>query len=244
MKISIVICYTKQDVLNECINSIKTQTLEKDIELILIDNTNNAYSSAASALNYGAKQATGELLLFAHQDIIFENESDLAQIVEFFSKHTELCLVGVAGINNKKQVCSNITETTEHIIRYPVVIDKPTEVETVDECFLAIRKVYFDSILFDEVACANWHFYGVDLSLQVRQRGGKVFCVPIPICHLSKGTLSSGFFKSLKMLGKKYRNDIKEINSTCVQIKNTGLSIFWRHMMFEIKNKVKRLLKK
>ena len=40
-----------------------------DYELITIDNTKGAYSSAAGALNEGGSTATGVYLVFVHQDV-------------------------------------------------------------------------------------------------------------------------------------------------------------------------------
>ena len=66
--ISIICVFNDKKVLNECLlESLKNQTA--NYELILIDNTNRKFKSASEALNYGAKKAKGNYLMFVHQDM-------------------------------------------------------------------------------------------------------------------------------------------------------------------------------
>ena len=66
--ISIVCVFNDKKVLNEyLLESLKNQTAH--YELILIDNTKNKFKSASEALNYGAKNANGNYLMFVHQDV-------------------------------------------------------------------------------------------------------------------------------------------------------------------------------
>ncbi len=223
MKASIIICYTNKALISKTIEYLDSQDVRKDFEIIAIDNSENKFSSAAKALNYGASIAKGEILIFMHQDVFFEHSNDVSNLIGYFDKLDDLALLGVAGINGKDlMVYSNITETYDHINKYKNITE-PIEVETIDECVIAIRKKFFDRIKFDEITCDNWHFYGVDLSYQVRLNNGKVYSVPVPVCHLSQGNTNLSFYKNLKKLGKKYHNVLPNINSTCIQTKNNRL---------------------
>ncbi len=180
MKASIIICWTNKELTDEAIEYLEDQGLRDEFEIIALDNRNNKFSSAAKALNYGASIAKGEILIFMHQDVFFEDSNDVSKLIGYFDKLDDLALLGVAGINGKDlMIYSNITETYDHINKYKNITE-PIEVETIDECVIAIRKKIFDRIKFDEITCDNWHFYGVDLSYQVRLNNGKVYSVPVP----------------------------------------------------------------
>ena len=66
--ISIIRVFNDEKLLSKyLLKSLKNQTACN--ELILIDNTKNKFKSASKALNYGAKKAKGEYLMFIHQDV-------------------------------------------------------------------------------------------------------------------------------------------------------------------------------
>lgn len=48
---------------------LKSLSAQKGVyELIIVDNSIGKWNSAASALNWGARNAKGDLLMFVHQD--------------------------------------------------------------------------------------------------------------------------------------------------------------------------------
>ena len=68
--ISIICVYNKTDIYENVLKkSLQLQSLQA--EIIAVDNTNQEYSSAAKALNYGASCASGKVFVFAHQDVSF-----------------------------------------------------------------------------------------------------------------------------------------------------------------------------
>ena len=67
------------------LNSINKQNY-KNYELILIDNSNNKFPSASKALNFAAKRAKGDYLLFIHQDVDLIESNSLEKI-SFYLKH-------------------------------------------------------------------------------------------------------------------------------------------------------------
>lgn len=216
MKVSVIICYTNEKLVLELEEYIKSQTIAKDIEVISIDNRNNKFSSAAKALNYGADIATGEVLVFMHQDVLLEDVKSVEYIYDYLTGCNKLTLIGIAGVvKNPREVCSAITETRERIVRHANVITKPTKVETLDECLLAITSKDFTDNRFDEITCDNWHLYGVDLSLSIGLKGGDIVCLPIKAVHLSMGNINKSYYKSLKKVIKKYKKQVPCIYATC-----------------------------
>ena len=82
MLISIICVYNNKEILEKyLLESLKTQN--EEYELILIDNRENKFNSAASALNYGGKKSKGEILIFVHQDVEFY-ENNLKDIKYYF----------------------------------------------------------------------------------------------------------------------------------------------------------------
>ena len=70
-KISVICVFNNMDQFEKQLNkSLKQQDV--DYELIAIDNSNNKFSSASQALNYGSEKAKGDILVFSHQDIFLK----------------------------------------------------------------------------------------------------------------------------------------------------------------------------
>ena len=98
--------------------------------------------------------------------------------------------------------------------------------QTLDECLVIIPKVVFDMLQFDEEVCDNWHVYAVDYSLSVKALGFDAYAIPMFIHHRSTGASTpknpiklvlypEGFYKTLKMVVKKHKNQVKWIYTTC-----------------------------
>jgi len=69
--------------------------------LILIDNTQKKYKSAAEALNFGGKKAKGKYIMFIHQDIELEDNSWLENVEALLNKLNHLGIAGVAGMSEE-----------------------------------------------------------------------------------------------------------------------------------------------
>lgn len=225
MKVSIVICYTDKATYDEACSYIGTQSFDGDIEIVGIDNSCGKYSSAAQALNAGAAMSHGEIIIWMHQDVLLYPTDAVADIAAYLAANST-DIVGIAGA--KQGMCnvySAITETREHIVRYGNVINEPTECETLDECLIATTRETWANHRFDEKTCNDWHLYAVDMSLTVRKYGGKAVILPIKACHLSKGNITFGFYKTLKRLVKKYLGVYDYIYTTCITMKVSMRSI-------------------
>lgn len=241
MKVSVIICYTNIDLMQEVSGYIKSQSIAHEVEIIGIDNRKNDFSSSAKALNFGADKANGDVLVFMHQDVLLEDPDSLKYIYDYLMTRNNLTFVGIAGAQKEPHlVCSAITETRERIVRYAKTINEPTKVETLDECLLAITSKDFQNNRFDEKTCDNWHLYGVDLSLSISLKGGDIICLPIKAVHLSKGNVNKGYYKSLKKVIKKYKNKINYIYTTCGAFKVKP----WTPMYIQVAPKIVAVLVK
>lgn len=234
--LSIICCYNNNVQLEKCLmNSLKMQTVEA--ELILIDNTSKKFTSAAAALNYGARIATKKYLLFVHQDIEFLIENSLASIYQNMTSLNN-CIIGAAGvIKGRKGIISSMKEGSNYQSIGDPIIEKPTAVFTLDECLIGCKKD--DFLNFDENTCDNWHLYGVDLCLQAHLIGLGVVVIPCNICHHSSGNVNHDFFLTLRKLKRKYHKIYEKIETCCIGCYTSPLSIKGNIVLKEIKNKLR-----
>lgn len=206
--IDIVVCYNdetlekqmEQSLLNDNENGILS------VNLIALDNRTGRFSSAAEAYNHALDHlCKAECIVFCHQDILFRSGS-LETIYDYCMKE-KLTLWGAAGIEKRGR-----TYTAWESQTCPKGWSH--EVQTLDECLIAANREVFDSIRFDEIVCAGWHFYTVELSLQqgLLNRPVKVFNANVT--HLSGGTMDKAFFECEARVAKKYRGKVNLISYT------------------------------
>ena len=221
MKISIISVYNNETILEKCLlNSLKKQ--KEDYELILIDNTQGKFKCAADALNFGGNKATGNLLLFVHQDVEFY-ENNLEDILKYYKNSKNLGIAGVAGTDkNTGIVKSNGIHHIPPENMAPIQFMGIETAQTLDEVLLIIPKEIFNKFKFDSETCDNWHLYGADYCLELMRNNYNILIFPITLYHASNGgSMSIGYYKTLKKILKKYKNDFKYIHTTCLGSHNT-----------------------
>jgi hypothetical protein len=214
-EISLITVYNNEKLLNEMMASVKKQN-NVAIDLVMINNINGKFTSAAKALNYGVTKARSDVYVFLHQDIEFLDENVLNQIYDYAVKNKNI-VFGSAGVQDKNiykspKVLSDMCG--ENGEKYGTII-KPTRAFTLDECLIACHKNCFDTIKFDENICNGWHLYGADLCLQAQVDDNlDVVALPMNVWHKSNGNADKAYFKTQNKLGAKYRKYFKIINTT------------------------------
>jgi len=219
--ISIVVVYNNERMLNEILlGSLKNQTAK--FELISIDNTRGGFKSAAEALNYGGNKANGKYIMFVHQDIELDSDSWLKNIEKLLDNISDLGIAGVAGMSKKGE--SNRERGRGHISdcgetwQWSNAVQKPEEIQTLDACLLIVPKSVFGKMQFDEKTFDDWHCYGADYCLCVRQMGLRTYVIPAFVYHRS---LRSNVGQLLKYQGKlynKHRKSYRHIYTTSGEI--------------------------
>lgn len=210
-----IICATNN---NKILEDELKQTLNKqifqDYELIVVDTNKDKYKSAAEALNYGAKQAKGDYLLFTHHDIIMRSENELDEIVKYIKKINEFGIIGVAGISNIGEIIGNITNGIPEEKISKKEIKQPYSVQTLDEVMFIIKKDVFEKYKLD-INNKTWHLYAVEFCLKMNELNQGVYVIPSCLYHKSAGaSMNKSYFEELKRVCKIYRNKIKIINTT------------------------------
>lgn len=217
--ISIIAVYNDKRALNEILlPGLKNQTAK--FEVITLDNTKGQFKSLAEALNYGGKQANGEYIMFAHQDVELGSDLWLENTEQILNSIPELGIAGVAGMSEKKG--NSIEKRRGYINDCGVVwgepLQKPEEVQTLDECILIVPKPVFSKLKFDEKIFDGWHLYGVDYCLSVKQMGLKPCVIPAFIYHRSLRLNVVNLLRYQKRLYNKHKKNYKKIYTTCGEV--------------------------
>lgn len=213
--ITVVVVYNNEKILNE----ILLKSLENQIakfELIKVNNTKNKYKSAAEALNYGAKKVQGKYIMFIHQDVELDSEAWLKTAEAYLDKIPNLGIAGVAGMSNKGK---NREDRTRGYINncgniWGSPLEKPEEVQTLDELLLIVPKMVFDKLQFDEKNFNYWHYYGADFCLSLREMGLKSYVIPLFVYHKSPLTNRKRLLIYQKRLYNKHRKNFTHIFTT------------------------------
>jgi GT2 family glycosyltransferase len=211
--ISIIICSRTATISDELTQNID-QTIGITYELVIIDNSNNLYS-IFSAYNEGVKRSKYEVLCFMHDDIIFKTNDWGISVMNRFNS-SNLGAIGVAGSPyyailpgawwSGGYICQSIYG--EQDLAYQSIQDNALPVVVLDGLWFCVRKSLFNTIRFDDTTFSGFHYYDMDISLQIQQKGYELLSVyDISIQH-SSGKLDTIWLTNALLLQKKWENNL------------------------------------
>lgn len=212
IKVSIVVCFNDQEILEENLLKSLRQQQNIDFELMAVDNTRRKFLSIPSALNDGGRRATGDYIMFIHQDVYLCGIDWLDKALNFLYKLPNVGAAGVAGVDSNGKPVGFILDRGRYWGR---PLGEPFPVQTLDEQLIIIPRGVFEKVKFDERF--NFHLYGADYCLSVQNLGLKVYVLPLMVEHnsLTIGTLNASSIESQDaMLRKKYLGLHKVIYKT------------------------------
>jgi hypothetical protein len=196
--------------------------LDKDIyNIILINSFDEGYKSAAEAYNKTIEQREheiGDILIFCHQDIAFDNVTFLQNIISELTENPNQ-IIGFAGIDTHGSVLSNLQyqENKQFITRNQIKAKE--KVVTIDECCFATSKTVYQKLKFDEYVCNHWHLYAVELCCNARRNEISSYVMPDIIYHKKNNNggmyTDKHFLKSMWRLIKKFKKDFDYIYAPC-----------------------------
>lgn len=212
-------------------------------ELVLINNINHDYKSAVDGILEGLKQATNDVILIMHQDILLLGKNELKRFYDRL-KDSKDEIIGVAGTikDPVPYFYSSIFDGPKKELVSEFRVDKEKEVLTVDECLFGFNRQILDKISFDPVVCNNWHFYAVDLCYQAKLKGMKVVVINSNVWHSPNrvsGKRNHAFYENVKLLQEKYKDSFDEIHTCCI-----GIGINEDPFVYERKEKIKEKIPK
>ncbi len=217
--ISIIICSKEPNrvkVLSENILS----TIGVENEIVVIDNSSNKYS-IFQAYNEGVDRTSGEILCFLHEDVKLHTANWGKTLLELFSRHKGVGLIGVAGSKIKTSSPSAWWNCPQpyRVVNILQHIDEETkdhwnygfnkaeeEVVAVDGVFMAARKD--PEIRFNE-KLTGFHNYDLSLCLDYLKAGYTLMVTSnILIEHYSMGKLDRSWYESSLRLHSLYKAEL------------------------------------
>lgn len=207
--ISIVVCSVNEDLYKSLLVNIKKTIGDIEFEVIRIEN-NKEKKSIAGAYNKGLSISKSDLVVFAHEDLIFHTTDWGVILSSIFKTNESLGLLGVAGSKIKTRYPSGWWENSPEYLSKYVLQHYPNgdinlmeagfenfsleEVVVIDGLFMAMRKI--QGVIFDE-SMKGFHFYDQSISLRIRNAGMKVMVSnKILIEHFSYGVKDDTWLKA------------------------------------------------
>jgi len=195
----------------------KTSGLANKIEVIEIVNEGE---DLTKAYNRGLKQATNDIVVFCHDDIIFNKNGWARKLVKHFND-TDYGILGIAGTTNLDESGKWWQDQTKMVGIVKHSHDGKTfeskysgnfgnriiETVTVDGLFFAVHKGRIKET-FDE-AVKGFHFYEIDFCLRNHLAGVKLGVVfDVKVTHKSIGQTNEEWEKNRLDFALKYEKEL------------------------------------
>lgn len=230
--ISIITCSRNQTITQALDKNIE-ETVGIPHELIIIDNSKNQYSSLASAYNEGVRKSQNAILCFMHDDIVYHTKGWGEVILSHFQDN-KVGMIGVGGarylsdipsiwwagghkyINSPNGIiCHNSIDTNRENMKESVYnIVNPensiaTDVAILDGLWFCVRKEIFEFVHFDDHYYDGFHFYDLDLSMQINKLNFELRSIfNIKLEHISASKLDKKWLENCFKFHRKWHSDL------------------------------------
>lgn len=199
--ISIIICTLHNKLPSELVLNIQN-TIGVDYEIISIFNENNKYS-IFEAYNIGVSKAKYKVCCFMHDDIIYKSNNWGLIVEDYFQNDEKIGAVAVAGCQYLRKIPS-FWSIPEYNIINVIQSDKTRKIQSeywlndkneeevviFDGLWFCIRTSIFNIIRFDENNFTGFHFYDLDIALQIITLNYSIISSSkIVIEHTSRGNI-------------------------------------------------------
>ena len=225
------------------------KTAAGQIEYIRIDNR-EPRAGICNAYNRAVSMAHGEIIVFMHEDAFFMEKGWDTALSKKFSE-SSIGLIGVAGTRylfaehpgwvaaGRPFIRGKVIHETRNGENFHLTVfswdDKDSDVVAVDGLFFAIRRNLFDRIAFDEATFDGFHFYDLDICMQIRKTHRLIVTPEIIIKHQSGGSFDATWQKYAEHFLQKYS---AELPASCAEGEIPDLSKRVPFETFNLKGKV------
>lgn len=218
--ISIIICSLDEKITESLANNIR-DTIGIEYEIIFIYNKMNKFS-IFKAYNIGVSKAKYPICCFMHDDIIYHSKNWGIHTSQYFQNNEKLGAVAVAGNKYLRKMPSfwaitqynafNIIQSDKMNSIEPIHwnnINKPEDIIVFDGMWFCIRKQLFNSISFDTETFSGFHFYDLDIALQIHFLNFQIQVVPeILIEHTSGGKINLDWLHNSFLFYQKWHSHL------------------------------------
>lgn len=238
--ISIVISSHLSEESNQKIKNHITDTIGlKNPEILIYENFNKY--SLSEVYNIGLKESKNDIVLFIHNDIIFNTKKWGRILVDKFN-NSDYGILGVAGTTDlvdngvwwtdQSKMVGIVNHKNNNKIfesKYSNSYNKEViEVAVIDGLFIAVNKNKIQNNFVEEFK--GFHYYDIPFCIENGLKGVKIGVIfDIRLTHLSIGETNEEFHKNKEKFVEKYKkhlpykiqvNEIKDIYTKNIQIKN------------------------
>lgn len=186
------------------------------------------FSSAAKAYNDAIQRSTNDLIVFAHQDMVFPRNwvEDLERAVEIldqFDPHW-----GVLGCYGETLDDRGRGHVFSSGLMLGASFDRPAAVQTLDEIVLIIRKS--TQLRFDE-RLPHFHFYGAEICMAAAKAGRTNYAISAFSVHNSQMNLvlPKEFYESYRVFKKIWRAYLP-IQTTCIRVTDSDIPMYRKRL--------------
>jgi hypothetical protein len=187
------------------------------------------YPSAAKAYNKAIDRAENDLMVFAHQDMIFP-ESWLAELDKALAylEETDSAwgVLGCYGVAYDGVAHGRIYQQGLGLIGRS--FDCPQPIQTLDEIVLILRKS--SGLRFDE-QLPHFHLFGTDICLRAAKTGMKSYAIPAFCLHNSNYylVLPKEFYECCRCIRRRWR-DFLPIHTSCITLTRMSFPLLKRRL--------------
>lgn len=219
--ISLIICSRASEINPTFRSDIETK-IGYAYEIIIIDNSKNIYN-IFQAYNEGVKKSKGDVLCFLHDDVLFHTNDWGDKVIKYFA-NPEVGAIGIAGtpyltkapgswwaggLINQQISYREDSELKINTRYFRNKREDTKQVVALDGVWFCVKRKLFERIKFDDESYTGFHFYDIDLSLQITQLGYKIFTIfDIFIEHNSKGSIDENWIENAKKFTEKWRKTL------------------------------------
>jgi glycosyltransferase involved in cell wall biosynthesis len=224
-RITFVAAVNDQDVLQRNLLASPCLHVAHGHQLLL----QKGFSSAALAYNAAIEQATGDLVIFVHQDMYLP-EGWLEQVQHSIARLSvtdpDWGVLGCWGAKADGEHCGHVYSSGLGILGGP--FDEPTPVQTLDEIVLIVRAA--SGLVFDE-ALPHFHFYGTDICLRAAARGLTCYVIPAFCIHNTRQLLQlpPEFYTCYQHIKKTWK-DWLPIETSCIRVSRFDREVYRRKL--------------
>ena len=187
------------------------------------------FPSASLAYNDAIEKSENDLIVFAHQDILFPAcwVDDLRRALkELESTDPNWGVLGCYGATLDDYGRGYILSGAQGILGKP--FEQPEPVQTLDEIVLIWRKS--SGMRFDE-NLPHFHFYGTDICMEAAERGRKSYAISAFCIHNAAQTiiLPREFYQCCRYIKAKWLRRLP-IQTTVTRITTSDIPIYRRKL--------------
>ena len=227
-----VVFSTRNDASSHIEHIKKSGGVGKNIEVIQY--INNGEYSLTQLYNKGLKEATNDIVVFCHDDIILTKNGWARKLIKQFQKNEEYGIIGVAGSNYLSDTgrwwdtfptmygqVRHQSEGKEWDSKYSRSLgNKLTQTLNVDGLFFAVHKNRIKKGFDEDIK--GFHFYEIDFCISNHLEGVKVgVTYEIKITHKSIGQTNEEWEKNRIQFVEKYKDYLP------LQIKYPDIQTFY-----------------